>query len=179
MPIAQAKANAISPFFLSMNKALEAVGKAPEEGQDAKLITLVVCTDKGLCGSTNNNLTRMLIKQDLSQRPIIIWGDKGCGAFENSIYKQNVKWSAHPDTKTMISFTEVSAVVDQLMKEVPRPPPCPRPSFLPSSPPVLSRYFPRLIIISSPTIFSFVRHLLSSLDLSGRHFPPTVSFVSP
>jgi F-type H+-transporting ATPase subunit gamma len=117
MPIAQAKAASISPFFLTLNKALEAIGKKPEADKDVKVLTLAVCTDKGLCGSTNNNMTRSLIKEDLSANTIIIWGDKGCGAFENSIYKRNVKWSAHPDPKGNLSFIEVSTVVEQLLKE--------------------------------------------------------------
>jgi len=114
MPIAQAKANAVSPFFNSINKVFESLGKAPA---DAKVLTVVVCTDKGLCGSTNNNMTRMLIKEDLSNHTIIVWGDKGCGAFENSAYRLNVKWSAHPDPKGMVSFIDVSSVAEQIVKE--------------------------------------------------------------
>jgi ATP synthase F1 gamma subunit len=117
MPIAQAKAATTAPFFVSMNKALEAIGKNPESDKEVKVLTLVICTDKGLCGSTNNNLTRSLIKTDLSQQQVIIWGDKGCGAFENSIYKTHVKWSAHPDPKGNLSFIEVATVSEALLKE--------------------------------------------------------------
>jgi len=116
MPFAQAKAQTTAPFFTSMNKALEAIGKAPDS-DTTKVATLVICTDKGLCGSTNNNLTRSLIKTDLSQQQVIIWGDKGCGAFENSKYKTHVKWSAHPDPKGNLSFIEVATVADQILKE--------------------------------------------------------------
>jgi F-type H+-transporting ATPase subunit gamma len=116
MPIAQAKATATSPFFLTLNRAFEVIGKAPTD-KETKVLTLVVCTDKGLCGSTNNNMTRSLIKEDLSQQTVIIWGDKGCGAFENSIYKRLVKWSAHPDPKGFVSFIDFSAVVDVLARE--------------------------------------------------------------
>jgi F-type H+-transporting ATPase subunit gamma len=117
MPIAQAKANATTPFFSSMNKLFDPLGKLPTDLKDTKVLTLVVCTDKGLCGSTNNNMTRSLIKEDLSNQTIIIWGDKGCGAFENSVYKRNVKWSAHPDPKGMVSFMDVSSVAEQIVKE--------------------------------------------------------------
>jgi len=117
MPIVQAKAAATSPFFVTLNKALEAIGKPLETDKELKMLTLVVCTDKGLCGSTNNNLTRSLIKTDLSNNTIIIWGDKGCGAFENSIYKKNVKWSAHPDPKGNLSFIEVATVTEAVLKE--------------------------------------------------------------
>jgi len=117
MPIAQAKAAATAPFFLSMNKALEAIGKAPEAGKEVKVLLLVICTDKGLCGSTNNNMTRALIKSDLSDQEIVVWGDKGCGAFENSRYKLNVQWSAHPDPKGNINFIEVSHFTEALLKK--------------------------------------------------------------
>jgi len=116
MPIAQAKANATAPFFTSLNKVFEFVGK-PAEGADTKVLTLALCTDKGLCGSTNNNMTRGLIKEGLAGQTIIVWGDKGCGAFENSLYKQQVKWSAHPDPKGLVSFIDVGAVADALVKE--------------------------------------------------------------
>lgn len=117
MPIYQAKAEQASPFFLTMNEAFKSLGQPPATGKDLKLLTLVICTDKGLCGSTNNNLTRSLIKSDMSAQSIVIWGDKGCGAFENSQYRQNVRWSAHPNPKGGLSFIEISHVVEQLMKE--------------------------------------------------------------
>jgi len=113
MPIASAKAAAVSPFFQTMYKPLEVLMKAPEK--DAKVLTLVVCTDKGLCGSTNNNMTRQLIKENLQQ--VVIWGDKGCGAFEASKHKLNVKWSAHPNPKGFLSFIDVSTACDQILRE--------------------------------------------------------------
>jgi len=100
-----------------MNEAFKALAQPPVADKELKLVTLVICTDKGLCGSTNNNLTRSLIKTDLSKHTIIIWGDKGCGAFENSQYKLNVKWSAHPNPKGGLTFIEISTVVEQLLKE--------------------------------------------------------------
>lgn len=104
-----------------MHSVFEALAQPPSAEKDLKVATLVICTDKGLCGSTNNNLTRSLIKTDLSKQTIIVWGDKGCGAFENSAYRNNVKWSAHPNPKGGVSFIEVSTVVEQLMKEVSLP----------------------------------------------------------
>jgi len=85
----------------------------PEES----VLTLVVSTDKGLCGATNNGLTRALLKQDMSRHSLVVWGDKGCGAFERSHYKDQVLFSAHPNQKTTLSFIEVSTVVDRLVSK--------------------------------------------------------------
>jgi len=79
------------------------------------VLTLVISTDKGLCGATNNGLTRALLKQDLSKQSIVVWGDKGCGAIERSVYREQVAFSAHPNQKTVLSFIEISTVVDRLV----------------------------------------------------------------
>jgi len=111
---AQIKAQAVSPFFLTMQKTFNLLTSEPKENE--KVLTLVVCTDKGLCGSTNNGLTRALLKQDLSNHFIAVWGDKGCGAFERSPYKMNVAFSAHPNQKGALSFIEISTVVERVLK---------------------------------------------------------------
>lgn len=112
MAAAQQKAASVSPFFTTMAKAFDTT----EPKVTDKVLTVVISTDKGLCGSTNNGLTRTLLKQDLSSQPIVVWGDKGCGAFERSPFKLNVAFSAHPNQKTGVSFFEVSAVVERLLK---------------------------------------------------------------
>jgi len=114
LPAAQSKAAAVSPFFQSIYRTFDFLQNQPKEGQ--KVLTLVICTDKGLCGSTNNGLTRTLLKENLSNDSIVIWGDKGVGAFERSVYKPNVIFSAHPNQKTILSFIEISTVVDKLMQ---------------------------------------------------------------
>lgn len=91
-PVAQELAFRLSPFFLTLHKAFESIRTPPLESADKKVVTLLLTTVKGLCGSTNNNMTRSLLKTDLSNQTIVIWGDKGCGALENS------KYVAHPTT---------------------------------------------------------------------------------
>ena len=112
---AQAKAKAVSPFFLSINKI---IGDLAQPKPESKILTLVICTDKGLCGATNNAMTRNLLKEDLTGNTIVIWGDKGCAAFERSRYKEQVVFSAHPSQKQVLSYIDISTVVDRLMKEV-------------------------------------------------------------
>jgi len=113
MIAAQQRAAAVSPFFTSMAKTFESVTGEPKAGE--KVLTLVISTDKGLCGSTNNGLSRALLKQDLGAHGLVIWGDKGCGAFERSVYKNQVAFSAHPNTKLVLSFIEVSTVVERIL----------------------------------------------------------------
>eukprot|EP01123_Difflugia_compressa_P010646 TRINITY_DN3949_c0_g1_i1.p1 TRINITY_DN3949_c0_g1~~TRINITY_DN3949_c0_g1_i1.p1 ORF type:complete len:310 (-),score=51.64 TRINITY_DN3949_c0_g1_i1:123-1052(-) len=112
---AQAKAAQVSPFFTSMIKTFDKLTHEPKNND--KIMTLVITTDKGLCGGTNNGLTRTLLKQDLSNQSIVVWGDKGCGAFERSVYRLSIPFSAHPNQKTPLSFIEVSTVVERLLKE--------------------------------------------------------------
>lgn len=96
LPAAQAKAEAVGPVFRGMHSVFEPVvemlkgitfvlqlfGLIVLAKADVKTLLVVICTDKGLCGSTNNNMTRTLLKQDLSQNSIIVWGEKGGPAFE-------------------------------------------------------------------------------------------------
>jgi len=109
----QQKAAAVSPFYRTMVKTFEAFTEEPKTGE--KVLTVVISTDKGLCGSTNNGLTRALLKQNLSAHSIVVWGDKGCGAFERSLFKENVTFSAHPNQKSALSFIEVSTFVERLL----------------------------------------------------------------
>eukprot|EP01128_Nolandella_sp_AFSM9_P000417 TRINITY_DN10579_c0_g1_i1.p1 TRINITY_DN10579_c0_g1~~TRINITY_DN10579_c0_g1_i1.p1 ORF type:complete len:324 (+),score=99.55 TRINITY_DN10579_c0_g1_i1:52-972(+) len=115
LPAAQAKAEAVSPVFRGMKKVFEPLVETLRASEDTKTLLIVVCTDKGLCGSTNNGLTRMLLKEDLSKNQIIVWGEKGGPAFENSPFNEQVIFSAHPDMKTPVTFTEVGAVVDKIV----------------------------------------------------------------
>jgi len=113
MAPSQQKAAAVTPFYRTMTKIFGDTNYEPKEGE--KVLTLVISTDKGLCGSTNNGLTRALLKQNLDTHLIVIWGDKGCGAFERSKFNANVAFSAHPNQKTFLSFIEVSTVIDRLL----------------------------------------------------------------
>jgi len=107
---AQAKAKSVSPFFTSLQKAFGQLQRKP----DSKILMLVICTDKGLCGSTNNAMNRSLLKEDLTNTDIIIWGDKGCGAFERSKFKNNVLFSAHPSQKFTLSYLEIATVCERI-----------------------------------------------------------------
>jgi len=106
----QAKAKSVSPFFTSLRQTFGGVKPKP----DSKILMLVICTDKGLCGSTNNALNRSLLKEDLTNTDIVIWGDKGCGAFERSKVRNNVLFSAHPSQKYTLSYLEIATVCERI-----------------------------------------------------------------
>jgi len=110
---AQAKAKSVSPFFLSLQKTFSQLKPQP----DSKILMLVICTDKGLCGSTNNAMNRSLLKEDHSNASIVIWGDKGCGAFERSKFKHNVLFSAHPSQKFPLSYLEIATITERLSQQ--------------------------------------------------------------
>lgn len=114
LTFAQSKAKSVAPFFTSLQKTFAPI----QPKADSKILLLVVCTDKGLCGSTNNALNRLLLKEDLSNASIVIWGDKGCGAYERSKFKHNVLFSAHPSQKLPLSYVEIATVTEKLAAQV-------------------------------------------------------------
>jgi len=112
MQSTQVRAKEVSPYFISLHKAFTPIVDRLLANPESKILTIVVSTDKGLCGATNNAMIRMLMKEDLSKNDVIIWGDKGCGGFEISRFNKNVLFSIHPNQKTVLSFIEVSTATD-------------------------------------------------------------------
>lgn len=118
LPGAQAKAARVSPFFESMETGfVDLVSKMRETADDKNILTVIVYTDKGLCGSTNNQITRMLEKENLHNQKIVLWGEKGASAFEKSKHSARVLLSAHPSIKYPLTFAEASAVVAEILNE--------------------------------------------------------------
>lgn len=119
LPSATAKAEAARPFFTSLNKGFETLEGNMGDPTTQKVLAIVIYTDKGLCGATNNAISRMLMKEDLDNTSVVILGEKGCGAFTNGRHKFKVSFSAHPSLKQAISYAEMSSVVAKaLAKEV-------------------------------------------------------------
>lgn len=117
---ANLKAERTRPFFRSMHKSFEPLVKdelSPEEPTDQRVLVIVVYTDKGLCGPTNNAISRKLMKEDLSNSTVIVFGEKGTGAFSQGRYAKKVPFSAHPSLKTNLSFGELTSVVSRAMAE--------------------------------------------------------------
>jgi len=115
---AQAKADNTAPFFRTMHKSFEPLkDTVVAESDSGSTLTLVIYTDKGLCGATNNAISRMLEKEDLANNTVVVFGEKGCGAFTKGRHSRKVEFSAHPSMKHTLSFIEIAAVVSRAMAD--------------------------------------------------------------
>jgi len=119
LQVAQDKATSVTPFFKSMNKVFDPITKRIQEkdSADIDIVTIVIYTDRGLCGPCNNGINRMLDKEPLDNQGVVVWGEKGCAGFEKSKHKGKVIMSAHPNIKTPLSFTEVTQIVSKILKQ--------------------------------------------------------------
>jgi len=117
LPAANDKAEKARPFFTALNKGFETVESSlsHETASSQKVLAIVIYTDKGLCGSTNNAISRMLMKEDLGNTDVVVFGEKGCGAFTNGRHKHKVAFSAHPSLKQALSYGEISTVVSKAL----------------------------------------------------------------
>jgi len=119
LPGAMARAARVTPFYESMEPGFVELAESirQDDNDDSAILTVVVYTDKGLCGSTNNQITRMLEKEQMHNQRVVLWGEKGAPAFEKSKHSGKVVFSAHPSLKTTLTFAEVSGVVDECLNE--------------------------------------------------------------
>jgi len=116
LAVAQERADKCSPFFRSMTKIFQpVVDKLRENQNDLEIVTIVIYTDRGLCGPCNNGINRMLDKETMSNQTVVIWGEKGAAGFEKSKHKSKVKMSAHPNLKTPLSYLEISSFVSKIL----------------------------------------------------------------
>jgi len=113
---AQEKARAVKPFFSSLDALFSPIVQKILDNPDAEVCALLIYTDRGLCGPCNNGITRMLEKENLGSTEIVLWGEKGSAAFQNSKLNKRVVFSAHPNMKTALSFTEITSVVQKLIE---------------------------------------------------------------
>lgn len=54
----------------------------------------------------------------MSNQKIVVWGEKGASSFDKSRHASKVLFSAHPPLKNNLTFAEISAVVEDILKEV-------------------------------------------------------------
>lgn len=113
---AQEKATAVSGFFLSSNKLFAPVAAKLQDRDDLDITTIIIYTDRGLCGPCNNGINRMLDKESLDGQEVVLFGEKGCAGFEKSKHKSKVLFSAHPNIKTPLSFVEVTNLVSRILE---------------------------------------------------------------
>jgi F0F1-type ATP synthase gamma subunit len=104
-----------------MHKIFDPVTERLKEKEDLDIVTIVVYTDRGLCGPCNNGINRMLDKETLENQAVVVWGEKGCAGFEKSKHKSKVLMSAHPNLKSPLSFLEITQLVSKVMAQVIKP----------------------------------------------------------
>jgi F-type H+-transporting ATPase subunit gamma len=114
---AQEKAERSRPFFTTMHQSFEPLLHNLDESKESKTLNIIIYTDKGLCGSVNNAISRQLEKEELRNETVVVFGEKGCGSFSNGRHAQKVAFSAHPSLKSNLSFIEISAVVSRALAE--------------------------------------------------------------
>jgi len=79
-------------------------------------VFVLICSDRGLCGSVNNSLVRT-VKRDLADKPhtpLFIVGDKGRAGLRQG-YMDNFLYSATKIGKKSISLADSAAIVEALL----------------------------------------------------------------
>jgi len=116
---AQEKVGRVLPFFHTMNGVFEPITKAliEAENEDTEITTIVIYTDRGLCGGCNNGINRMLEKEAMDSQTVVVFGEKGVSGFEKGRHKSKVIISGHPNIKSPLSFLEVTQFVRKVMEK--------------------------------------------------------------
>jgi len=117
LAVAQEKAQQVTPFYETMHKLFAPLTDKIRDKPDTDTVTIIVYTDRGLCGPCNNGINRQLDKENLDGQNVIVWGEKGCSGFEKSKHKSKVLMSAHPSLKKTLNFLEISNFVLKVQKE--------------------------------------------------------------
>jgi len=113
---AQEKASKVLPFYESMDRVFAPIVEELQEKEGVEISTIVIYTDRGLCGPCNNGINRLLAKESLSDQGVFIWGEKGAAGFEKSKHRGKVILSAHPNIKTPLSYVEVTNFVSKILE---------------------------------------------------------------
>jgi len=121
MQQAQDAADQSFPFFDSMRKVFLPIEKRiSEKKKDTttrpKVLTILVTTNRGLCGSINSQIVRSIVNEPfILEEQIFIVGEKGVKSLQNNIrLKKVVASSAHPSSKYPLSFLEAGSVSEKI-----------------------------------------------------------------
>lgn len=92
--------------------------KKDESPSKKKILTVVMTTDKGMCGSINTNINRY-VKQLPGARDMsfVVIGEKGVVSLERAFIKDLVPFSVHTAGLKFISFLEIGAVAERITKQ--------------------------------------------------------------
>jgi len=114
LAIAQEKAANAVPFYVSMDRLFKPIVAEIPPNDDHTIVSVIIYTDRGLCGACNNGINRKLDKESLDNTSVVIWGEKGAAGFEKSRHKKKVEVSGHPNLKTALSFKEISGYISSV-----------------------------------------------------------------
>eukprot|EP01129_Flabellula_baltica_P017084 TRINITY_DN9362_c0_g1_i1.p1 TRINITY_DN9362_c0_g1~~TRINITY_DN9362_c0_g1_i1.p1 ORF type:complete len:309 (-),score=82.92 TRINITY_DN9362_c0_g1_i1:90-1016(-) len=119
MQITQDIADQASTFFLSMRDVLKPIEEKLNEGvnENTKIATVLVMSNKGLCGGLNSAITRQVVAEpNIGNETVILLGEKAKRAAETqSLIRPNVPFSIHTDDKNSLSFIEAADISSRLL----------------------------------------------------------------
>jgi len=81
-----------------------------------KVLTILVTTNRGLCGAINSQIIRSIINEPfISEEQIVVFGEKGVKSLQNNIrLKKNLMFSIHPSSKYPLSFLEAGSIAEKI-----------------------------------------------------------------
>lgn len=109
------RASATAPFFTALQPF---TSNLPEnKNENKKVCTVVMTSNRGLCGPLNAALIRETAKTPewQSTHSIYVYGDKGATALEKRVDAEKVFGSAHPGR--VVSFSEIAGAAERIAKE--------------------------------------------------------------
>lgn len=109
------KARETEPFYQYSSVALSRL--SPNESEDKSVLTVVLTSNRGLCGSLNSQIIRDAIRlPEVANKKgsIYVYGDKGVMAIEKRPEGKLVVGSSHPGRS--VTFADVCLVAEQVLK---------------------------------------------------------------
>jgi ATP synthase F1 gamma subunit len=90
--------------------------KSSDPANRPKILTVLVTTNRGLCGAINSQVVREIINEPfITEEQIVVIGEKGPRAMANSLkLKKNVVFSIHPSAKFSLSFLEAGNIMERI-----------------------------------------------------------------
>jgi len=101
-------------FFAPIEKKL--VDKKNDAANKPKTLTILVTSNRGLCGAMNSQVLREIINEKtILEESFGSMGDKGAKSLQNSLKLRSLAlFSSHPNSKYPLSFTEASAIAEKV-----------------------------------------------------------------
>jgi len=118
--MAQQRAHETTPFFTTLDKFLNTTGAktSSKDPKDQKYLSLLMTTDKGLCGPINSNLLRNMKKvaEDKTMSFILI-GEKGYSGITNIGLAKGVLFSCHYGGRGEPTFNDFGAIAERAAQQ--------------------------------------------------------------